>query len=360
VRAARHLPTIALLGVLALAAGHPAAVADRAGADAAAKRGELDLRSRRWTRARKEFEQALAEDEAHLAARLGWAEAALAAGDRTAALEALRRVAEGDGSGAALPPEWAGVPEKAKTRIAEIEQAGRSLESVLQRRADALLELASRWRKDDPELAARVASAGLRLSPEDARLLEVVRDLGAGPEAGWTPIFDGKDLTGFRPIEPGLFRLENGLLVGGVENATYLTITEQTLQGDFDVRVEVRLKHPPGPKTYFLVAGAQPNVYVGTQAGFGEGDFLIREADREAQVPQSYPYRKPISEVRATFDATTWNTYELQFRGSTVRFLLNGSLVVEHAREPARVKGNAGFLIQNALIELRRMEVRQR
>jgi serine/threonine protein kinase len=64
---------------------------------------------------------------------------------------------------------------------------------------------------------------------------------GSPAAAGWTPLFNGKDLTGWKrdPSQPGNWRVENGVLIGSGPQTSHL-YTERNDFRDLHLRLEAR------------------------------------------------------------------------------------------------------------------------
>ena len=173
--------------------------------------------------------------------------------------------------------------------------------------------------------------------------------------AAWKPLFNGRDLTGWKMTGPGEFEVENGLLktVGGMG----LLYNVAGPVGDGRIRVVfktsgerdnsgivIRMPEPPSDPWYGVHNGYEVQID-------GSGDewhctgaiYSLSKVLKRAQ--------KPMGE---------WNTLEIEQKGSRTRVFLNGQLVNDYREgqvvpdrkqwyEPVRgPRPNAGYVgIQN-------------
>ena len=173
--------------------------------------------------------------------------------------------------------------------------------------------------------------------------------------AAWKPLFNGRDLTGWKMTGPGKFEVENGLLktVGGMG----LLYNEAGPVGDGRIRVVfktsserdnsgivIRMPEPPTDPWYGVHNGYEVQID-------GSGDewhctgaiYSLSKVLKRAQ--------KPMGE---------WNTLEIEQKGPRTRIFLNGQLVNDYREgqvvperkqwyEPVRgPRPNAGYVgVQN-------------
>ena len=173
--------------------------------------------------------------------------------------------------------------------------------------------------------------------------------------AAWKPLFNGRDLAGWKMTGPGKFEVENGLLktVGGMG----LLYNEAGPVGDGRIRVVfktsserdnsgivIRMPEPPTDPWYGVHNGYEVQID-------GSGDewhctgaiYSLSKVLKRAQ--------KPMGE---------WNTLEIEQKGPRTRVFLNGQLVNDYREgqvvperkqwyEPVRgPRPNAGYVgIQN-------------
>jgi hypothetical protein len=173
--------------------------------------------------------------------------------------------------------------------------------------------------------------------------------------AAWKPLFNGRDLTGWKMTGPGKFEVENGMLktVGGMgllynENGPIgngrIRVVFKT-SGDRDNSgIVIRMPEPPTDPWYGVHNGYEVQID-------GSGDewhctgaiYSLSKVLKRAQ--------KPTGE---------WNTLEIEQSGPRTRVFLNGQLVNDYREgqpvperkqwyEPVRgPRPNAGYVgVQN-------------
>jgi len=184
------------------------------------------------------------------------------------------------------------------------------------------------------------------------------------PPAGFTPLFNGKDLGGFRvPAgDNGHWRVVDGVIDydAGSEAAGEKHLWTEKEFGDFTLRVDWRIKETPY---------TNPNVHIVKPDGTSKRDahgqpILIAVPDSDsgiylrgnskAQVNiwcwpvgsgEVYGYRTDESMPAAVRAAVTpkkladhdigqWNTFEITMKGSRLTVVLNGERVIENAELP--------------------------
>ncbi|MFO0934206.1 MAG: family 16 glycoside hydrolase [Planctomycetota bacterium] len=350
-------PLLAIAAVIGAVAVH----ADRKAADFFVQRGEKALRAKDWAEAQGLFRKAIDEEAGHMPALNGLGDARYGAGERAGAIEAWRQVVAASEGGATVPPAWTEVLARAKTRLADLEASEAAFAKLLDGRVAALLELADRWREKDPDVAVKALREVLRLKPGHPGATEALQGLGGTAASEWTTIFDGADLSGFVEPDPTVWKLVNGVMVGDLTGGTYMFWTQGRSEGDFDVRMEARITKAYTARRALLLAGAVASKYQATQCGALGPELVVRETDGEMGDERSeLAHRESIAALPPAYDLSDWTSYELQFRGPKVRFVLNGTLLAECPRRPNRTQGKAAIVLQDARVEVRRFQVAQR
>jgi hypothetical protein len=182
--------------------------------------------------------------------------------------------------------------------------------------------------------------------------------------SGFTPLFNGKDLTGWRvPAgDNGHWRVVGGVIDydAGSEAAGEKHLWTEKEFGDFTLRVDWRIKETPytNPNVHIvkpdgtskLDAGGKPVLMAVPDSDSG---IYLRGLDK-AQVNiwawpvgsgEVYGYRtdeKMPASVRAGVTPTTladrnigeWNTFEITVTGSRLTVVLNGQRVIDSAELP--------------------------
>lgn len=150
---------------------------------------------------------------------------------------------------------------------------------------------------------------------------------------GFTPLFNGEDLTGWQG-DMKLWKVENGEIVGSTEGAdlkhnTFLSTTES--YGDFILRIKVKLRnHNSGIQ--FRSEQKPDHVVIGYQADVAEKTYcgMLYEEGKRGIMP--YWKALPAEERAAIHGAAKqgeWNTYEITCQGDHVQMSLNGYVALD-------------------------------
>lgn len=179
---------------------------------------------------------------------------------------------------------------------------------------------------------------------------------------GWTPLFNGKDLEGWKthPKSPGKWKVEDGAIVGtgGVSHL----FTEKGDYRNFRFRMEIMINDKGNSGQYF-------------RTEFGPGFPLGWEAQINAthgdpvKTGSLYPdYRQPdlkdVKEIRvleANHKPDEWFVQEVECVGPKITIRVNGKTTVEWTDPKERFK-TGHFAIQQhdpgSVVKVRKVEVK--
>lgn len=147
-------------------------------------------------------------------------------------------------------------------------------------------------------------------------------------EAGFTPLFNGQDLTGWKGA-PELWRVENGTIVGSTKGVTLEQnsfLSTEKSYSDFVLRVKVKLiNHNSGIQ--FRSEQLPDHAVAGYQADVAEKTYfgMLYEERKRGILPYWNEYTD--DERAAIFAAAKlddWNQYEITCNGDHVKIVLNG------------------------------------
>lgn len=140
--------------------------------------------------------------------------------------------------------------------------------------------------------------------------------------ADFTPLFNGKNLDGWKMVGPGRFVVENGLLKteGGMGLLYYtrekfgpatIRVVFKTASDRANSGVFIRLPEPPRDPWYGVHNGYEVQIDAGGDDWHSTGAiYSLSKAARRAQKPKG-----------------EWNTMEIEIRGQTTRIAVNGEVV---------------------------------
>jgi hypothetical protein len=161
---------------------------------------------------------------------------------------------------------------------------------------------------------------------------------GQAERTPWTPLFNGKDLTGWKPEGNATWKVENGLLIGtqGPGNAPGDLFTEKEF-ANFRLRVVYKVHYPANSGVWFryqspekayqadILEYKDPVAYSGTLYSPGKM-FLAANTD-------------PKLEKR-----DDWNTMIVRAEGDHLIIRLNGTKTAD-VHDSSYDKGRIGFQI---------------
>jgi Domain of Unknown Function (DUF1080) len=151
----------------------------------------------------------------------------------------------------------------------------------------------------------------------------------AGEDAadGFTPLFNGKDLSGWvTPEDKDLFAVEDGVIVGrtkGDLKKNEFLVTEKSY-GDFVLKAKVKIRnHNSGIQ--FRSRRAPDGAVSGPQADVAEGYWGLLYEERGRGILERYPPEKANALVRED----DWNEFVITAKGDHVTIDLNGTRVID-------------------------------
>ena len=209
------------------------------------------------------------------------------------------------------------------------------------------------------------ADAGQELEASTRQAVPVLAQVPAGAtEAGFTPIFNGKDLTGWDG-KPRWWKVEDGALTAEstpekpCEESNYL-IWRGGQPSDFELIADFRLS-AAGNSGIQLRSQALPNwdtsgyqadmsgdgelvgfVYEHTRgliAGRGERVSIGPDGKREAQESSG-----DAAELGAVYQKEDWNTYRIICRGPEITLFINGTLLCQFTDHDAKQAASKGII----------------
>lgn len=172
----------------------------------------------------------------------------------------------------------------------------------------------------------------------------------ADDEAGFTSIFNGKNLDGWQPMNGCKFSAVDGVLKGDGGNGWLRSEKEY---GDFVLRLEVRWLKPKQDSGVFIRAGKEganwPDRKYEVQAENTERIVHVFGAKCERDPQKALKLLKPDNE---------WNTLEITCKGTSCEVKLNGE-VASRAEELKTPSGYLGFQGEGGQLEWRKLRIKE-
>ena len=161
------------------------------------------------------------------------------------------------------------------------------------------------------------------------------------PEEGFTPLFNGKDLTGWQG-DSLLWIVEDEMLIGrspGIGYNDFLN-TEKTY-GDFILRFQIQLVDNIGNTGVQFrserMTGSMEMIGYQADAGQTYWACLYDESRRREILAQADP------RIIEQFDLTGWHDYEVYAKADHIRLSINGETTVDY-HEPDNTIERSGLI----------------
>lgn len=202
-------------------------------------------------------------------------------------------------------------------------------------------------------------------------LLALATNAFPAEEEGFTPVFNGKDFTGWKgPVEN--YEVKDGAIACKAGKGGTIYTAEE--YADFVVRLEVLI--PAGSNNGLAIRypGSGDTAYV----GMCELQVLDNDAAKYAKLdPRQYhgsAYGMVAAQRGHLKPAGEWNVQEVTVKGSTIRVVLNGVTILDcdlsqvspedvMGRKPHpgkdRTSGHFGFAGHNDLVLFRKIRIKR-
>jgi Domain of Unknown Function (DUF1080) len=152
--------------------------------------------------------------------------------------------------------------------------------------------------------------------------------VSAQESAGFRPLFNGKDLTGWvTPADKSLFTVENGEIVGRtgekpLKKNEFLATNKS--YGDFVLKAKVKIRNG-NSGIQFRSERDSEGVVSGPQADVADDQWgLLYEEKRRGPLE-----RYPLEKARQLLSADGWNEFVITAKGSHVTIDLNGTRIID-------------------------------
>jgi len=156
-------------------------------------------------------------------------------------------------------------------------------------------------------------------------------------EAGFEPLFNGKDLDGWEG-DPFLWKVEDGMVVGrspGIAYNDFLTTTEE--YSDFVLRFQIQLVDNVGNSGVQIRSRRVPGSMemIGYQVDVGPSWWGSLYDESRRRVTLAAPSEATIKKA---LKPTDWNDYEVQASGKHIVLKLNGVVTVDYTEEDESIE----------------------
>jgi hypothetical protein len=146
-------------------------------------------------------------------------------------------------------------------------------------------------------------------------------------DEGFTPLFNGKDLSGWvTPNDKDLFTVEDGEIVGrtkGNLKKNEFLVTDKPY-GDFVLEAKVKIRNG-NSGIQFRSKRADDGAVSGPQADVADGFWGLLYEERGRGILERYPEEK----ANALVKKGDWNDFEITAKGDHVVIVLNGTKIID-------------------------------
>ncbi len=149
----------------------------------------------------------------------------------------------------------------------------------------------------------------------------------AGDDDGFTPLFNGKDFSGWvTPADKDLFAIEDGVIVGrtkGDLKKNEFLVTEKSY-GDFILKAKVKIRNG-NSGIQFRSKRADDGAVSGPQCDVADGYWGLLYEERGRGILERYPEEKANELVKKD----DWNDFTIEMKGDHLVIHLNGTKIID-------------------------------
>ena len=163
-----------------------------------------------------------------------------------------------------------------------------------------------------------------------------------GAEPGFRPLFNGRNLDGWKPDVEGIWSVRDGMIVGKTQGLKFNDfLPAEGVYRDFILKASFRLVGNVGNSGIQFRSTKVPNSHEasGYQADIGQTHWgsLYDESRRRITLVQ------PSDEKLAGIDKSGWNTYTITAQGPHISIDLTDVRTVDYTEKDATIQ-QSGFI----------------
>jgi hypothetical protein len=150
---------------------------------------------------------------------------------------------------------------------------------------------------------------------------------GAQVSAGFHPLFNGKDLSGWvTPADKSLFAVEDGEIVGRTKEILKQNefLATEKKYGDFVLKAKVKIRNG-NSGIQFRSKRNDEGVVSGPQADVADNQWGLLYEEKGRGILQRYP----LDKAKALLKEDGWNEFVIAASGSHVTIDLNGTRIID-------------------------------
>ena len=245
------------------------------------------------------------------------------------------------------------IQREANSRLNNLGKNRQELTGLEKKYIDQSLALAKRLIRKDIPLAQSILKNVLYLDPAHSEAQKLLKDIKESRVFEvWQPLFNGQDLTDWRPQEPSLWKVENKVLACDSERALTNPRQKMAFSKEYKLLIEFRII-----ETYHELGSV--GIIIGDKNK--DGDLTSVSVFKDAVKLIGFQGGKgsDIKEenVPENFRISEWNTLVLEIYYGTLKCYLNGKLALEYRTDQEDFfRGGTGIWLQRVKAEIRRMD----
>jgi hypothetical protein len=163
---------------------------------------------------------------------------------------------------------------------------------------------------------------------------------GAPTEEGFTPLFNGKDLTGWHALPGGSWEMIDGVVVGkspASETRHGLLVSDKSY-GDFAVRLNFRVIK--GNSGFYFRSEEKPGTAVGVHGFQAEVDSTFLTGGLYETGGRLWVVKLEEEKVKGIYTPGEWTRLGITAVGGKIVVRVNGVITAKLEDDPGRAKGH--------------------
>src|SRR5262249_3218722 len=171
--------------------------------------------------------------------------------------------------------------------------------------------------------------------------------------AEWVPLFNGKDLTGWKTNERDQWRVEKGAIVCGGPKTSYL-FTERGDYADFHLRAEFKISNESNSGILFRCANT-----TGYEADISYFTDKMKLTSYTGSIFKGSKLVAPVREFLIRPDE--WASIDVIAEGRRIRVLVNGKMTADYTdNDNAQMRGSIALqqFTPETVVHFRKIEIK--
>jgi len=161
----------------------------------------------------------------------------------------------------------------------------------------------------------------------------------ADQEAGWTPLFNGKDLTGWSAKPGGEWEVVDGAIVGTSEASEkrHGLLVSEKAYGDFEARLKFKVT---SGDSGFYFRSTPVDHFVGIKGFQAEVDRTFATGGLYETLGRAWVKKPDAGAMKKLYQPGEWTDMKVRAIGGDISVTVNGQVVTELNDDPGAAKGH--------------------